>query len=141
MKHGSRDSLRMIKKLVRKYFNMGESEPIEKPPELLLFFIINKVDHPHNGLPVYISRKALKHFVERRKAGLSKNNNLHSLNVIYFIINHLYDSVVNFDFYQFEPYFKHFYSKKHPHLTKGELRILLEKIESSMEIISIHIRR
>jgi hypothetical protein len=72
MKNVEISNLIRIKGLIKIYYSMEYGELVEYPNDLLPLFTIKKRFHPHNGYSVYISRRSLKHFVERRKIELKK---------------------------------------------------------------------
>jgi hypothetical protein len=133
--------LRNIKKLVRNYYDLEYGELIEKHTELLRIFTIRGSkhnDHPHKMMRVYISRRALKHFVESRKKELSlKHTEKETLDNICFAIDTLPETIINFTGYELIPP-KHFYIKDYSHFGKPHLRILVEPKDYGLEICSIH---
>ncbi len=137
-----RNNMQIIINLVRNYYRMNAGEKIKNPEKLIALFHITDANHPHSGFTVWISRKALKHFVERRKAELCKRyTDEKALKYIYFIISHLNEVILKFDLYNFEPYFKHYYSKDYSMVGQPAIRVVLENIEGNLEIISIHLRK
>lgn len=129
-----------LKRLVEEYYSLIVGHIIEKPDELLRVVDIKETQrqkHPHKKFRVYISRKALKHFVESRKEELKKRHTVaEALLKILFAVEQISEVFLNFDKYEYEPE-KHFYTKHY----SGEpsLRIFVEERKvNSLEICSIH---
>lgn len=134
-----------IKKLVDIYFKLEKGMLIERHLEQVRVFSIrssvNK-KHPHKNKHVYISRRALKHFVESRKEELLKHHTQEQVvENIYFAIDFLQETVVQFEYYEYEPPRNHFYTKNYSHLQKPKVRVLVEERGDFLEIISIHFRK
>jgi len=135
----------LIKKLVREYYNMGHGVPIFNYTELLRFFDVRgskNLYHPHKNLRVYISRKSLKHYVESRKLELAKNHNEKEvLDTIYFGIDNLQETVINFSSYEYIPPQGHVYTKDYSNVGKPLLRVIVDLKKKTLEIRSIHFRK
>lgn len=134
-----------IKKLAREYYDMPDKTFIEKPLERLRLFDIRAskhgTKHPHKMKRVYISRKALKHFIERRKGELSKSHTKEeTLKKIDFALEQIQEVITDFDRYEYEPE-KHFYSKNYQSAGEPQIRILLEEKGDVLEVRSFHFRR
>ncbi len=138
------ENIEKIRGIIAAYYDLPNGYKIENPDELLALFAINNHLHPHNGLIVYISRRSLKHFVERRKEELLKNNNRdRSLAFMCFIVENIQATILEFDSCTKEITGKCFYKKRYPISSKRQrsIRIVLEIKESRLEIISIHLRK
>lgn len=137
--------LSRIKRLMKEYYGLDCGSLIEKHTELLRAFDVRgskHKGHPHKNLRVYISRKSLKHFVESRKKEFSKNHTTEqTLIAVFFAIDNLQETITHFDFYEYEPPIKHFYTKDYSHIGKPSLRVLLELKDSKLEISSIHFQK
>jgi hypothetical protein len=135
--------LNTMKVIAQGYYTLPYGALIANHLELLrIFEIQNSIHqrHPHNGMRIYISRRALKHFIESRKAELEKHHTPEeTFESICFAIDHIKETINDFDSYQLEPP-KHFYTKDYSSEGKPLLRILLEIKEGRLEIISIHFR-
>lgn len=135
--------LNHLKKLAKIYIELPTRSFINKHLELLRVCTIqNSIhsEHPHHMVRVYISRKALKHFVESRSYELQKRHTPEQImETICFVLDSIQETVTNFDLYELEPP-KHFYTKDYSSLGKPQLRILLEHTGDKLEIISIHFR-
>jgi len=133
-----------IRDLVREYYTLKDGALIDKHNELLRIIDIESIKHekhPHKTFRVYVSRKALKHFIEERKKELSKNNKEADILLkICFIVEQIPEVIVNFDRYEYEcEPTKYFYTKYYP--GEPSLRILCEPSknkENSLEICSMH---
>jgi hypothetical protein len=137
--------LNHFKKLVSIYSELEPGSFINKHLELLRVCTIQNskhADHPHNMMRIYISRKALKHFVESRTYELQKRHSPEEITEsICFAIDSIRETVTDFDLYELEPPKpKHFYTKDYSFLGKPQLRILLEHTGDKLEIVSIHFR-
>lgn len=134
-----------LKRLVDEYFHLEKKALIEKHNELLRVFDIRGSKHPkhhHKNVRVYISRKALKHCIERRKEDFSKHHPPEQVKEsVYFAIENFQETIIDFDSYTFEPPVKHFYVKDYSHVGKPSLRVLLEMKEERLEIVSIHFHK
>jgi hypothetical protein len=131
-----------IKKLAKEYYNLEYGALIDKHSELHRVFDIRGSmhnDHPHKLMRVYISRRSLKHFVESRKKDLEKRHSPEeTLASLCFAIDGIQETIKDFDLYEYEPPTRHFYIKDYSHLGKPFLRILVERKQERLEIISIH---
>lgn len=134
-----------IKELANEYFLLEKGALIEKYSELLKIGDISGhtyTHHPHDRYRIYISRRALKHFVEERKEGFLVNHSEEeALAGIYFGIDMILDVITDFDRFEQEPKElpqKYFYSKDYSYLGKSAVRVLVEKKGSNLEIRSIH---
>jgi hypothetical protein len=131
-----------LKDLAEEYFQLPAGALIEYHDQLLRIFDIrgsmHKRSHPHKTKRVYISRRALKHFVERRKEELAKNHSLEeALGKILFAIERMRGTITDFDKYEFEPP-GHAYSKDYSAEGYPSLRICVESKEERLEVVSIH---
>ena len=122
-----------IKKLIRDYYDLEPGVPIAKYTELL------KVS---GQLKVYISRRALKHFVERRKGELEIRYTLEqAITRIDFVIDSIEEVVRNFDEMEVMEsnrirFIKHYYN-----LDRSSIRIVVEKHEDTYQIVSMHFHK
>jgi len=131
--------------LVGEYYKLEDGFIIDKALEPLRVADIKDgkyaEKHPHHGYRVYITRRAVKHFVEERRRELSKKHKpAEVLTKITFAAEQIEDVVINFDLYELEPPEKHFYIKFY----SGEpsIRILCEPSgEQRLEICSIHFQK
>jgi hypothetical protein len=141
----SSEVIKKLLELAKFYITLEKGSHIEKHTELIeIFSILNSKNdkHPHKDMNVYISRKSLKHFIERRKEDFSKYHSNEQLNdIIAFIINNINEVIVNFDLYEYKPPRDHFYKKDYSHLGKSWIVILLEEKENCLEVKSIHIKK
>lgn len=141
----SSETIEKLLELAKFYLSLEKGSHIENHTELIEIFKIidSKNDkHPHKDMLVYISRKSLKHFIERRKEDFSKYHSNEQLNdIVTFIINNINEVIINFDEYRYKPPTNHFYEKDYSHLGKSWLVILLEERNNCLEIKSIHIKK
>lgn len=133
--------IKALTELAGEYYQLADSVLIEKPHELLrvTHIIDSKHEkHPHENHKVYISRKAIKHFVEERRGELSKNHSsVAVLQRIIFAMEQIVEIILNFDKYEYEvdPE-KHFYIKHYS--GNPSIRVLCERKNDTLEICSIH---
>jgi hypothetical protein len=137
MKKVEISNLIKIKNLIKIYYSLEYGELIEYPNDLLPLFIIKKRFHPHNGYSVYISRRSLKHFVERRKEEFKKD----SIIRMYRIIDNIQETIADFDSYEVVRLGNFFYEKDYDPKKKNFLRILIEVTHTHLEIVSMHLRK
>jgi hypothetical protein len=120
-----------ITKLIEEYYNLEDGFYIEKHLELILICV-----DPN----VYISRRALKHFVERRKWELLKNNtSAKIIEILIFMI--LYIQVVikdsdNITTEELEN--KIIYEKIYNKENDLSIRVVTEIVKYRQEIKSLH---
>jgi len=133
-----------IKRLVKIYYDLPYGQLIDKHSELLRVFDIRgsiHVFHPHKMMRVYISRRALKHFVESRKIELDKYHSPEeTLKSFYFAIDSIRETITNFDDYEIR-LSKYFYTKDYSIVDRPQIRIILEINNDNLEIISIHFKK
>jgi hypothetical protein len=139
------ETIEKLLSLAKLYILQEKGSHIEKHTELIEIFSIldSKNDkHPHKDKQVYISRKSLKHFIERRKEDFSKYHSDEELkDMIALIINNINEVVINFDLYEYKPPVDHFYKKDYSYLIKSWIIVLLEEKNNCLEIKSIHIKK
>jgi len=126
--------------LIGEYYGLPNGFIIDKATEILRVAKIedgkHAENHPHYQHRVYITRRAVKHFVEERKAELSINHTpAEVLTKITFAAEQIPEIIINFDRYEYEPP-KHFYTRHY--LGEPSIRILCEKKDRHLEICSIH---
>jgi len=133
--------IKRIKRLAEEYFTLPDGALIEKHTERLRIAKVensNNKKHPHIDFKIYITRRSIKHFVERRKADLSKNHEmLEVLTMILFAAEQTSEVIINFDKYEYEvdPE-KYIYTKHYPN--RPSVRIVCEQKNDSLEICSMH---
>jgi hypothetical protein len=139
--------LARIRRIADDYFSMETGTLIERPGELLRLADVRGLhgaDHPHKGFRIYLSRKALKHFVEERKeAFLKYHSEEETLEAIHFAIDHVCETIIAHDRYECEPKQmppKYFYAKDYSHIGRPYLRVIVDanKKAQTLEIRSIH---
>lgn len=135
-----------IQTLAEAYFALDPKALIERHEERLHVFDIQNSPqrrHPHAAQRVYISRKALKHFVERRKEELlRKHSKDEAIQMINFALSQIPVVLSDFDTYEYQPADnKHFYSKSFQSIGEPSIRILVEEYEGNLEIRSFHFRK
>jgi len=137
-----------IKKLAHEYYILERGVLIDRYRELLRIADIQGPEcatHPHKNHRVYISRQAIKHFVEERKDAFRvRHSERETLEAIDFALSMILDTLIDFDRHEYEPKEKppkHFYSKDYSPLDRPMLRILVEQRDHILEIHSIHFRK
>lgn len=137
--------LNKIKALAKEYYGLAHGAPVINYTELLRFFDIRgsiHANHPHKGMRVYMTRRALKHCIESRKEELCKNHtDLETMELLKFAIDNIQETVTNFSSYIHEPPSKFIYIKNYSHSGKPLLRIVIDFKENSLQIKSIHFRK
>jgi len=90
---------------------------------------------------VYISKRALKHFVESRKIELvSKHDDLYIQKRLFYIINNIENVLKNHDLYEFIND-RHYFSKNLCTIDISKIRIVLEVIDNHFEIVTMHFQK
>ncbi|MDB5188741.1 MAG: hypothetical protein JWM92_339 [Candidatus Nomurabacteria bacterium] len=129
---------------MKTYYALPYGQLIDKHTELLgVCSIRNPVykKHPHYGKRVYISRRALKHFVESRKAELGRYHSAgETLENIYFAIDSTQETIINFDLYE-DCFPKYLFTKDYSDIDKSQIRVILEVKNNRLEILSIHFKK
>jgi hypothetical protein len=122
-----------IKKLIRIYLKLGNGILIHKHEELIC------VSHMYN---IYISRRSLRHFVERRKAELIIRYNYKDiLERLYFAIDCIEDVFSQKDSFEINDLGRMIYTKNYNNLDRSSIRIVVESKEDRLEIVSIHFKK
>ena len=89
---------------------------------------------------MYISRRALKHFVERRSVEMKKHNKNEVIDKLFFAIEHIEEVVQMYDSVSCKNE-KYIYNKGYGTEIKSIIRIISEKINTHQEIKSIHFKK
>ncbi len=93
-----------------------------------------------NDKDVYISKRALKHFVESRSGELVDYDEKFVLNRLHLIIDNIENVLINYDL--FEKMNNRFYfSKDFLKPIEPSIRIVLENIDSHFEIVTMHYKK
>lgn len=128
-----------LKEIALLYLNMEKGQLIDKHLERLHIFNVagtTFAPHPHIQHSVYISRKALKHVVESRKAELLKK---HSIEETCAILSGMLEEIPfvfeEFDVYRLENN-THYYKKDYP--GQPSIQIGCDWSDKSLEIKTIH---
>lgn len=122
-----------IKKLIKIYLKLGNGILIHKHEELIC------ISHIHN---ICISRRSLKHFVERRKAELIiRYNQKDILERLYFAIDSIEDVFTQKDSFEINELGRMIFTKNYNNLDRSSIRIVLEKKQDRLEIVSIHFKK
>jgi hypothetical protein len=91
---------------------------------------------------IYISRKALKHFVESRKAEMRGGYSEEEVfNRLYFAIENIISTYEIYDELKIQESGRLVYEKYFANTRNSSLRIVIERIENRSEICSIHSRK
>ncbi|MEK7068198.1 MAG: hypothetical protein AAB964_00080 [Patescibacteria group bacterium] len=136
-----------IKRLAREYYELPDKAPIERHAERLRLFDIrgskHGKKHPHQMKRVYMTRMALKHFVESRKAELMRRHTTEeALKKIDFALEQMQEVLTNFDSYEYQPNGeKYFFTKDYQSIGQPPIRILLVAVNKHLEICSFHFRK
>jgi hypothetical protein len=91
---------------------------------------------------IYISRKALKHFVESRKKEMIENHTMQEiLDKLYFAVDNVIETYSFYDKFDIEKTGRLIYIKYFTKLRSSNLRIVFERVENRLEICSIHFQK
>ena len=122
-----------MKNLIKVYYSMDQGILIDHHLELMRF------DDNYN---VYISRKALKHFVESRKKEMAENHTEQEiLNKLYFAVDNVVGVYVNFDEFKINELQRLIYTKYFNELAYHSLRIVADNVSNTLQICSIHFQK
>lgn len=92
-------------------------------------------------IQLYISRRSLKHFVERRKTEMCVHKDKDDiLDRLYFAVEHLEDVVIVYDKLEINNN-SYIYSKHFNARYKANIRIVIESVSNHFEIKSIHFHK
>lgn len=91
---------------------------------------------------IYISRKALKHFVESRKKEMFETHSEDEIfNKLYFAIDNIILTYLSFDEREEKDSNRFIYVKYFENIKLVNLRIVLELVSDRLEICSIHFQK
>jgi hypothetical protein len=91
---------------------------------------------------IYISRKALKHFVESRKKEMCGTHTQDEIiNKLYFAIDNVVETYVNYDEFKVNELQRLIYIKYFNELMNHSLRIVADSVLDRIEICSIHFQK
>jgi hypothetical protein len=98
-----------------------------------------RFDYDYN---IYISRKALKHFVESRKKEMFETHTEQEIfDKLSFAVNNVINTYIDYDKFEIEKSGRFIYIKYFTELRKSNLRIVFEKVLNNLEICSIHFQK
>jgi len=89
---------------------------------------------------VYISKRALKHFVESRSGELFGWNDEYIINRLHFIIFNIENVLYKHDLFQ-TMNSRHYYSKDFSYMCMPIIRIVLEPVNNHFEIVTMHYKK
>ena len=92
------------------------------------------------GKSVYISKRALKHFVESRSGELVGYNNDYILNRLYLIIDNIEDVLIHYDLFE-KINNRLYFSKDFLKPIEPSIRIVLENVGDHFEIVTMHYKK
>jgi hypothetical protein len=126
----NKNKLKIIK-LIEEYCELEDGFYVEKYLELIIVCI-----EPD----VYISRRALKHFVERRKVELLKNNSLtKTIEILISMVLYIQEVVKNSDSVTIEELgSKIIYEKLYNKENDLSIRVVTELVSNERQVKSIH---
>ncbi len=129
----------IIKNLIENYLNLATGEPIEKPDELLFVFNLKSFT---KDISVFIKRKSLKHFVESRLRELEKKRTrTRVLEILFFQIENIEKVFLDNHEYEKDSLSRQVIKKDFSHKGYPNLCIVFEKINSHIEIVSVHFKK
>ncbi len=128
-------SFSQMKKLIKTYFKLKPGDLIKNHDQKMLLFMYKKKRF-------VMSRRALKHFVERRKSELIRYHSKKQVRkFIWFAIQNIRGTILNPDVCNQEKTDSYFYIKDYSSQDKSTLRILVQEKEGTSEIQSVHFRK
>jgi hypothetical protein len=128
-------------KLIATYFNIAAGTHIPEHLEKIELGSISTPDHPHTGSSITITRRALKHFTERRYEQLTRSHSTeHARALTTFALMHVLETISTYDEYTetTKPCVTYTFTKDYSALGHPRLRVVLEKEANVLEIVSIH---
>ncbi len=111
-------------------------------PDILVSLgqIQHNTNHPYDGYQLHVSRRALKHIIERRKQDLLKRHTNEETNdLIQFLLGKMTEVVHSFDEYLYEKPDNHFFIKDFAQQNRPKIRVLTKIAGKQLHIKSIHI--
>lgn len=134
---------RKILRLIRIYFKMNDGIKIPEHTELIYLCNLEKLDIKNENvfnLPVFVSRKALKHFVESRRNELAKWHDFYTTReYIEFIVFNVKDVLTMYDTLTHDSAKNQIsVSKSYIKFEKPNIKILIEQKGARFEVISMH---
>lgn len=120
-----------IKRLIKEYCYLEDGFHIENYLDLILIC---------DEMNIYISRRSLKHFIERRKKELLKNNNLNkTIEILISMVLYIDDIIKNPDFIKIEKLKdKIIYEKVYDEKRFLSIRVVTEIVKNNQEVKSLH---
>ena len=89
---------------------------------------------------VYISKRALKHFVESRSEELVTYNEEYILERLYYIIDNIENVLHNYEFFQ-KIDNRLYYTKDFFYPIRPSIRIVLELVGTHFEVVTMHYKK
>ena len=126
-----REDISIIQTLIQEYYDLEPGFLIEHHQELLLL-----LENP----TVYISRRALKHFVERRSEEMKHSCKEVVFEKLYFAIHHVAEIIQTYDYIAVDDE-KIIYDKGYGADIKALIRIVTEVVDDHQEVKSIHFKK
>lgn len=122
-----------MKNLIQEYYYLDRGVYIDRYLELIKVF---------NKPKIYISRRALKHFVERRKEDLGiRYSETEVLSRMYFVIDSIEEVFKNSDeCYELDSN-RTAYIKYYSHADRSSVRIIIEKNKNVYHVVSMHFNK
>ena len=119
--------------LIKIYYHMDHGVLIDNHLELMRF---------DDRYTIYISRKALKHFVESRKKEMVETHTEEEiLNKLYFAVDNVVVTYVNYDEFKINVLQRLIYTKYFNELAYHSLRIVADNVSNTFEVCSIHFQK
>jgi hypothetical protein len=139
----SRETYLFLLELAQKYLCLPDKSLIEEPFEFLYVGTIpaSRISiHPFRGYEIVISRRALKHFVDKRRAEMEKRHSHQEiLEAVLFALRKIQEVIILHDSYEYIPP-RHYFTKAFPYLNKALIRIITDQKKDRLEICSIHFK-
>lgn len=105
---------------------------IDRPRDLIKF---------HHSYDIYISHRALKHFVESRKYEMKESfSDEDIINNLLYAVDNVILTYEDFDKIEFKDPDRIIYSKNYTEINKS-IRIVLQVVQNRLEICSIHFQK
>ncbi len=122
-----------MKNLIKVYYSLDQGIPIDHHLELIRI---------HDSCDIYISRKALKHFVESRKKEMIETRNQKEIcDKLCFAVKNVIFTYIKYDRIEQSSLNRLIYIKYFKKLRNSSLGIVVERVEDRSEICSIHFKK
>jgi hypothetical protein len=134
-----------VKILIEEFSVLPHGYLIEQPDTIIRMFDIvesSHENHPHRNLRVYMSRRAIKHFVESRMKQLIVNHtHEESLQDMFFAFDVIDEVLIHYEVCEQNLGQRILYQRDYSHLDMPNVRVIVEPVQNGLEVVSIHFKK